>query len=80
MPATLEELSKDVLVPPPAQRRLLSRRPLDSVDLASAAGAEVAWDAESGQRLARYDSGETRSVSAAEGIARLRELTGEIPK
>ena len=74
MPATLEELAHDALVLPPDQRLLLARRLLESVDLASDFGVEVAWDTEVEQRLARYDSGETRSVPADEVFARLREI------
>lgn len=74
MPATFDTISQDALVLPPDQRLTLARRLLDSVDLEPEPGAEAAWQAEIAQRIARYDAGESRGISAGEVFARLRQI------
>jgi putative addiction module component (TIGR02574 family) len=74
MPATLESLSQDALILPPDQRLVLARRLLDSVDLEPELGAAAAWEAEIVNRIGRFDRGESRSVSAGEVFARLRQI------
>ena len=74
MPATLDSLSRDALVLPPDQRLQLARRLLDSVDLEPEPGAEAAWEAEIARRIARYDAGESKGISAGEVFARLRQI------
>ena len=74
MPATLDALAKDALVLPPEQRLALARRLLDSVDLEPEPGAEAAWEAEIAHRIARFDAGESKAISAGEVFARLRQI------
>ena len=74
MSANLTALSRDALVLPPDERLQLARQLLDSVDLEPEPGAEAAWEAEIGRRIARYDAGETRGMPAGEVFARLLEI------
>jgi hypothetical protein len=37
-------------------------------------GADAAWEAEISQRIARFDAGQSQSVSASKVFARLREI------
>ena len=72
MPPTLDALSQDALVLPPDQRVALAYRLLVSVEPDPEPGAEAAWEAEIIQRIARFDSGETQPVKAAQVFDRLR--------
>jgi putative addiction module component (TIGR02574 family) len=74
MPATLDSVAQDALVLPPDQRLALARRLLDSVDLDPEPGAEAAWEAEIAGRIARFKSGESKSIAAGEVFARLRQI------
>lgn len=74
MPATLDALAKSALVLPPEQRLALARRLLDSVDLEPEPGAEAAWEAEIAHRIARFDAGESKAISAGEVFSRLRQI------
>ena len=74
MPATLEALSHDALVLPPDQRVALAYRLLLSVEPEPEPGADAAWEAEIGKRIARFDAGESQPVPAAEVFAALREI------
>ena len=74
MSATLEALSHDALVLPPDQRVALAYRLLSSVEPGPEPGAEAAWDAEIARRIARFDAGEVKAVSAADVFARLRKI------
>jgi putative addiction module component (TIGR02574 family) len=74
MPPTLDALSHDALILPPDQRIALASRLLVSVEPGPEPGAEAAWDAEITERIARFDSGETPAVPAAEVFDRLRHI------
>jgi putative addiction module component (TIGR02574 family) len=74
MSATLDALAHDALVLPPDQRMALAYRLLASVEPGPEPGAEAAWDAEIARRIARFDSGESKPVPAAEVFSRLRKL------
>jgi len=62
------------MVLPPDDRLALARRLLDSVDLEPEPGAEAAWEVEIGRRIELLKSGESKSVSADEVFARLRQI------
>jgi putative addiction module component (TIGR02574 family) len=74
MSAALDALSHDALALPADQRLALARRLLDSVDLEPEPGAEAAWEAEITRRIARFDAGESKTVSASEVFDRLRQI------
>lgn len=74
MPATLEALSQEALVLPPDQRIALAYRLLASVEPDPEPGAEAAWEAEIASRIARFDAGESPTISAAEVFAGWREI------
>ena len=77
IPPTLDALAHDALVLPPDQRVALAYRLLVGVDPGPEPGAEAAWDAEIAQRIARFDSGEAKSVPAAEVFDRLHQIAPE---
>ena len=77
MPPTLDALAHDALILPPDQRVALAYRLLVSVEPGPEPGAEAAWDAEIAQRIARFDSGEAKSVPAAEVFDRLHQIAPE---
>ena len=74
MSTTLDALSHDALVLPPDQRMALAYRLLVSVEPEPEPGADAAWEAEIAQRIARFDAGQSQTVSASEVFARLREI------
>lgn len=74
MPVTLDAISQDALVLPPDQRVALAYRLLASVEPNPGPGADAAWEAEIVQRIARFDAGESPTVSASEVFARLRDI------
>ena len=74
MSATLDALSHDALVLPPDQRMALAYRLLVSVEPEPEPGADAAWEAEIAQRIARFDAGQSQTVSASAVFARLREI------
>lgn len=78
-PATLEAVVHDALVLPPEQRLALARQLLKSVELEPESGAEAAWETEISQRIAHFQSGESKSVAAGEVFARLREIAPDRP-
>jgi DUF1009 family protein len=47
---------------------------LVSVEPEPEPGADAAWEAEIAQRIARFDAGQSQTVSASEVFARLREI------
>jgi putative addiction module component (TIGR02574 family) len=77
MSPTLDALSHDALVLPADERIVLAYRLLISVEPGPEPGAEAAWDAEITQRIARFDSGETQPVPAAEVFDRLHQMAPE---
>ena len=74
MSATLDALAHDALVLPPDQRMALAYRLLVSVEPEPEPGPDAAWEAEIAQRIARFDAGQSQTVSASEVFARLREI------
>lgn len=74
MSATLEAISHDALVLPVDQRLALAHRLLLSVEPDPEPGADAAWEAEIARRMARFDSGESHAIPAAQVFARLREI------
>jgi putative addiction module component (TIGR02574 family) len=77
MPATLETISREALILPPAQRLVLARQLLDSVEPAPEAGADAAWDQEIRERISRFDAGESETVPGEEVFGRLRQIAPE---
>ncbi len=73
MPATLDSVSHDALILPPAQRLTLARQLLESVEEPEP-GAEAAWEAEIVRRIASFEAGESKAIPADEVFARLREI------
>jgi hypothetical protein len=51
----------------------LAHRILSSIEPEPTAEVEAAWEVEIGERIRRYDAGETRSIPAAEVFANLAE-------
>lgn len=74
MPVTLEAVSHDALVLPADQRIALAYRLLVSIEPDPEPGAEAAWEAEIARRIARFDTGESQPIPAAEVFAGLREI------
>ena len=74
MPSSLDALSHDALGLPPDQRVALAYRLLISVDPEPEPGADVAWEAEISQRIARFDAGKTQTEPASQVYSRLREI------
>jgi putative addiction module component (TIGR02574 family) len=74
MPATLDALTHDALVLPPDQRVALAYRLLVSVEPDPEPGADAAWEVEIVRRISSFDAGKSRSVSAADVFAELREI------
>lgn len=74
MGVALDALSQDALVLPAEQRLVLARRLLESVELEPEPGAEAAWEAEIGRRIARFDAGESKPIPASAVFARLHEI------
>ena len=77
MASTLDSLAHDALDLTPNERVVLAYRLLASVEPVPDPTAEAAWDAEIARRVARFDSGESQTVPAAEVFARLREVAPE---
>ena len=74
MSAALDSLSQEALSLPADQRLALARRLLDSVDLEPEPGAEAAWETEIARRIAHFDAGESKPISASEVFAQLRQI------
>ncbi len=56
---------------PPDERLTLAHKILSSVEPEPSAETDAAWDREIRQRIARYDSGEVKSIPATEVFAEL---------
>lgn len=63
MPATLAQVMRDALALSPRQKLFLAEILIESADVATDSGAEVAWDAEIGDRIRAID--ESRIVGVA---------------
>jgi hypothetical protein len=74
MNANFEALAHDALVLPAEQRVALAYRLLESVEPVTESNTETAWDTEIAERIARFDSGETKPVNAIDFFARLRQI------
>lgn len=74
MSALSDALSQGALALPPDQRVALAYRLLVSVEPDPEPGAEAAWETEIVHRMARFDAEESKSVPAAEVLARLRNI------
>lgn len=74
MSMTIEALSHEALVLPPAQRLSLACTLIESVEADDAPSADAAWDAEIRARIARFDRGETSGIPAADVFRKLREI------
>ncbi|MES2598427.1 MAG: addiction module protein [Verrucomicrobiota bacterium] len=74
MSMTIEALSHEALVLPPAQRLSLACTLIESVEADDTPSPDAAWDAEIRDRIARYDRGETLSIPAADVFRKLREI------
>ncbi len=74
MAQTLDDLAHDALVLPPDQRMALAYRLLASVEASPEPGSEAAWETEIVGRIARFDSGESQSIPAAEVLDRLKGI------
>ncbi len=74
MNANFEALAHDALVLPTEQRVALAHRLLEGVELVTESNMETAWDTEISERIARFDSGETKPVNAIDVFARLRQI------
>ena len=74
MNANFEALAHDALVLPAEQRVALAYRLLESVEPVTESNTETAWDTEIAERIARFDSGETKSLNAVDVFARLRQI------
>ncbi|HEX6040331.1 addiction module protein [Longimicrobium sp.] len=76
MSLTMHEIEAEARHLTPAERADLAQRLFASIEDEEAAGSEAeveqAWLEEADRRYARYLAGETRSVSAADALARVR--------
>jgi putative addiction module component (TIGR02574 family) len=77
MSVTLDALAHDALVLSPHERVTLAYRLLTSVEADPEPDADSVWSEEITRRIARFDSGASQPVSAAEVFARLREIAPE---
>jgi putative addiction module component (TIGR02574 family) len=65
------------MILPPEHCLALARQLQDSVDIEPEPGAEVAWEAEIAQRIARFKAGESKPIPAGEVFARLWQIAPE---
>ncbi|HSI62200.1 MAG TPA: addiction module protein [Candidatus Saccharimonadia bacterium] len=71
MATAIDEICKDALGLSPEERLALAYRLPFSVESdPGELDIDAAWDAEISMRIAAYDAGETKSISAAEVFAR----------
>src|SRR4051812_1625683 len=66
MAESVETLAEEAMQLPPDQRLTLAHKILSSVEPAASPDLEAVWDTEIRARIARYDGGETRGISASE--------------
>ena len=71
---TLKELEIQAKSLPPEDRASLAETLLESLQEAPIAEIEAAWDREIESRVAAYDRGELKTVSAEEVFAEARRL------
>jgi len=68
---TVDELTQSAIQLPPDQRFTLAQRILASVEPQEDKGIDRAWVAQIRERMARYDSGETRGIPGSEVFAEI---------
>ena len=71
MAYSLNSLVEEALHLPPDQRVTLAHRLLTSVEPSASAEIEAAWETEIGQRIRKYDAGESCAIPAGEVFAEL---------
>jgi putative addiction module component (TIGR02574 family) len=69
MAGSIETLTSEAMQLPPDQRLTLAHRILSSVEPAVSREIDAAWDTEIRERIARYDAGTVRGISASEVFA-----------
>ena len=74
MTKTMDALSRQALVLPPAERLSLACALIESVEASDAPNPDLAWENEIRERIARFDSGETVGIPAADVFRKLREI------
>ena len=73
MPATVEEIKKDLQSLSALQRAELARFLIESLDQEQDPDAEAAWDMKLERRFNDINSGKAQGMPAAEGFATIRE-------
>jgi putative addiction module component (TIGR02574 family) len=71
MAESVETLAAQAMELPPDERLRLAHRLLSSVEPATSAEVDGAWDTEIQARIARYDAGAVGSIPAAEVFAQV---------
>jgi putative addiction module component (TIGR02574 family) len=74
MSMTIDAISNQALILPPAQRLSLACALIESVESDDAPSPDAAWDAEIRDRIARFDRGETTGIPASDVFRKLREI------
>ncbi|MGJ8633648.1 MAG: addiction module protein [Luteolibacter sp.] len=74
MTAAVKSLSDEALLLSPAERLSLACSLIESVESEDAPSPESAWEKEIQERIARFDSGETKEIPASEVFMKLREI------
>ena len=74
MVTTFDILCHQAMVLPPALKMTLARSLIESVESDDAPSPEAAWEAEIQERIARFDSGQTTGIPAADVFRKLREI------
>jgi putative addiction module component (TIGR02574 family) len=69
-----ETITKQALTLPVDQRIAIAHELLESAEPAPSADWEAAWEEEIARRIARYEAGETKAISAAEFFKKLDEI------
>jgi putative addiction module component (TIGR02574 family) len=75
MSTLLAELAKKPRELPPEERARLAQELLESVDREADPDVQAAWEAEIATRIASYERGEAKLVSAADVFKEARRLT-----
>jgi putative addiction module component (TIGR02574 family) len=75
MSALLDELSKQALSLALEERAQLAQELLESVERDSDPEVQGAWEIEIASRIAKYERGEAKLISAADVFAAARRLT-----
>jgi putative addiction module component (TIGR02574 family) len=73
---SVEELTEEVLKLPTERRFELARKILLSVESESGVSSDGPWDAEIRDRIARYRTGQVKTISGADVLAELDRKLG----